>query len=325
MNDPTVQDIFQHFYPAYLEKYSPSPEQAKAARNILNCKTGAYGANVSVCEDCGAVQIHYNSCRNRCCPMCQAVPKHLGASVGYICILHTWGSEMNFHPHIHTILLGGGLTPKNEWKDNGAGFFLPIWAISKVFRGKYMDELKNLWNMNQPEFHGTAEKYRNYYASKKLMDSCYDTEWIPYCKKTFNGAQSVIDYLGKYTHRIAISNHRIVCMDEETVTFSVKDYRNQGQWKELTLSGVEFIRHFLMHVPPKRFVRIRHYGLLCSRSKSKKLTLCRNLLGCQKYLSKLRDKGMPEILKHLYGINVCVCKACGGKLGTPQLRIPRRC
>ena len=112
----------------------------------------------------------------------------------------------------------------------------------------------------------------------------------------------MIDYLGKYTHRIAISNHRIVCMDEEAVTFSVKDYRNQGQWKELTLSGVEFIRCFLIHVPPKRFARIRHYGLLCSRSKSKKLTLCRNLLGCQKYLSKFRDKGMPEILKHLYSI-----------------------
>lgn len=221
MNKPTVQDIFRRFYPAYLEKYSPSPEQAKAVRNILNCKTGAYGANISVCEDCGAVQIHYNSCRNRCCPMCQAIPKemwmdarredvldapyfhlvftvpdilnpviysnqkllydtlyhaasatiqeltadpkHLGASVGYICILHTWGSEMNFHPHIHTILLGGGLTPKNEWKDNGTEFFLPIWAISKVFRGKYMDELKNLWNTDQLEFHGTAEKYRNYY------------------------------------------------------------------------------------------------------------------------------------------------------------------
>lgn len=88
---------------------------------------------------------------------------------------------------------------------------------------------------------------------KEMLDSCYNAEWIPYCKKTFNGAQSVIDYLGKYTHRIAISNHRIICMDDETVTFSVKDYRNKGQWKELTVSGVEFIRRFLMHVPPKRF------------------------------------------------------------------------
>ena len=254
-----------------------------------------------------------------------ADPKHLGADVGYICILHTWGSEMNFHPHIHTILLGGGLTSKNEWKDNGTEFFLPIRAVSKSFRGKYIDELKHLWNTGQLEFHGTAEKYRNYYVFKDLLDSCYDTEWIPYCKKTFNGAGSVIDYLGKYTHRIAISNHRIICMDDENVTFSVKDYRNKGQWKELALSGVEFIRRFLMHVPPKRFVRIRHYGLLCSRSKRKKLTLCRNLLGCQKYLSKLRGKEMPEILKQLYEINICVCKSCGGHLGKPQLRIPQRC
>ena len=111
-------------------------------------------------------------------------------------------------------------------------------AISKVFRGKYMDELKNLWNTDQLEFHGTAEKYRNHYEFKELIDSCYDTEWVPYCKKTFNGAQSVIDYLGKYTHRIAISNHRIIHMDDENVTFSVKDYRKEGQWKELTFPAL---------------------------------------------------------------------------------------
>ena len=218
MNKPTVQDIFHRFYPAYLEKYTPSPEQAKAARNIINCKTGAYGANVSICEDCGAVQIHYNSCRNRCCPMCQAVPKekwmdarredvldapyfhlvftvpdllnpiiysnqkllydafyhaasatireltedprHLGAKVGYIFILHTWGSEMNFHPHIHTILLGGGLTSDNQWKDKGESFFLPVQVISKVFRGKYLEELKTLWEEDKLIFHGTSEKFR---------------------------------------------------------------------------------------------------------------------------------------------------------------------
>lgn len=114
-------------------------------------------------------------------------------------------------------------------------------------------------------------------------------------------------------------------MDDDTVTFLVKDYRNEGQWKELTISGVEFVRRFLMHVPPRRFVRIRHYGLLCSRTKSQKLTLCRNLLGCKKYLSKLRDMEMPEILEHLYGIKVFVCKACGGHLGKPQMRMPLRC
>ena len=383
MSKPTVQDIFLQFYPEYLDKYTPSATQAKVANCIMNCKTGAYGANVSICEDCGHLQIHYNSCRNRCCPMCQALPKekwmdkrredvldspyfhmvftvpqelnpliysnqkrlydalyqsvsatineltldakHLGAKVGYICILHTWGSEMNFHPHIHTILLGGGLTSNNKWKDNGSDFFLPIHVISKMFRGKYMQALKHLWEENKLEFHGTAEKYRNRYTFKELLDTCYAADWVPHCKKTFNGAQSVISYLGKYTHRIAISNHRIIGMDEDSVTFSVKDYHNDGKWKELTITGVEFIRRFLMHVPPRRFVRIRHYGLLCSRTKNQKLTLCRNLLGCQKYLSKLRDKEMPEILEQLYGIKVCICRACGGHLGKAQIRIPLRC
>lgn len=174
-------------------------------------------------------------------------------------------------------------------------------------------------------FHGTAEKFHNHYTFKELLDSCYGRGWIPCCKKTFNGAQSVISYLGKYTHRIAVSNHRMIRMDGYTITFSVKDYRNDGKWKGLTISGVEFVQRFLMHVPPKRLVRIRHYGLLCSRTKNQELTLCRNLLGCGKYLSKLRDMEMPEILEHLYGIKVCLCKTCGGHLGKPQMRIPLRC
>lgn len=171
--------------------------------------------------------------------------KYLGAKVGYICILHTWGSEMNFHPHIHTILFGGGLTMKNEWKDKGNDFFLPIQVVSMVFRGKYLEELKQLWKDEKLRFYGHSQKYHNHYAFQELLDTCYATEWVPYCKETFNGAQSVIDYLGKYTHRIAISNHRIIHMDEKTVTFFVKDYHNKGHWKEFTLSGVEFIRRFL--------------------------------------------------------------------------------
>lgn len=382
MSKPTVQDIFLQFYPEYLDKYTPSATQAKVANCIINCKTSAYGTNVSICEDCGHLQIHYNSCRNRCCPMCQALPKekwmdkrredvldapyfhvvftvpqelnpliysnqkllydalyqsvsatineltldtkHLGAKVGYICVLHTWGSEMNYHPHIHVILLGGGLTAKKQWRAKGDEFFLPIKVISKLFRGKYLSRLKELWEQSELCFYGTSKKYRNHYAFKELLDICYSKEWIPHCKKTFNGAQSVINYLGKYTHRIAISNHRIIRMDEHTVAFYVKDYKEEGKWKECTISGVEFIRRFLMHVPPRRFVRIRHYGLLCTRSKNKHLTLCRNLLGCKKYLSKLKDLDTPEILETLYGIKINVCKCCGGHLGKPQLRLPLR-
>ena len=383
MEHPTVQDIFLKFYPKYLDKYTPSSQQSKVANCIINCKTGAYGANVSKCEDCGHLLIHYNSCRNRCCPMCQALPKekwtdkrredvleapyfhvvftvpqelnpliysnqqllydamyhcvsatieeltsdtkHLGAKVGYICVLHTWGSEMNFHPHIHVILLGGGLTVKNQWRDKGNEFFLPVKVMSKLFRGKYMAELKSLYEAKKLQFHGSSEKYRNRYAFKELLNICYDKDWVPHCKKTFNGAQSVINYLGKYTHRIAISNHRIIRMDEDTVTYYVKDYREEGKWKEFTISGIEFIRRFLMHVPPKRFVRIRHYGLLCTRTKTRHLTLCRNLLGCKQYLSRLKDMETPQMLEILYGIKVTVCKCCGGHLGKPRQRIPLRC
>ncbi len=338
----------------------------------MNCKTGAFGINVSVCEECGCISIHYNSCRDRCCPMCQEFPKekwvdarredvldapyfhvvftvpeelnpviysnqkllydalyhassdtlrelasdskYLGADIGYICILHTWGSEMNFHPHIHAVVLGGGLDSKNHWKDNGEEFFLPIRVVSRLFRGKYLAELKHLWEDGKLEFHGSAECFKNHYAFKELLDSCYSKEWIPYCKKPFDGAESVIKYLGKYTHRIAISNYRIKSMTDSTVTFTAKDYKNQGQWKEVTITGEEFIRRFLMHVPPKRFVRIRHYGLLSSRNKNRKITLCRNLLGCQKYLSRLKDLDAPAIIRLLYNKDVCKCSSCGGKI-----------
>ena len=251
--------------------------------------------------------------------------KHLGAKVGYICVLHTWGSEMNYHPHVHVILLGGGLTAKNQWRDKGEEFFLPVRVMSKLFRGKYLDILKTLWNENKLQVQGSSEKYRNRYTFKELLNLCYEKDWVPHCKKTFNGAQSVINYLGKYTHRIAISNHRIIRMDEDTVTYYVKDYRKEGKWKEFTISGIEFIRRFLMHVPPKRFVRIRHYGLLCTRTKTRQLTLCRNLLGCKQYLSRLKDMEIPQMLETLYGIKVTVCKCCGGHLGKPRQRIPLRC
>ena len=338
----------------------------------MNCKTGAFGVNVAVCEECGCISVHYNSCRDRCCPMCQEFPKekwvdarredvldapyfhvvftvpeelnpviysnqkllydalyhassdtlrelasdskYLGADIGYICILHTWGSEMNFHPHIHAVVLGGGLDPKNHWKDNGEDFFLPIRVVSRLFRGKYLAELKNLWEDGKLEFHGKAECFKNHYAFKELLDSCYKKEWIPYCKKPFDGAESVIKYLGKYTHRIAISNYRIKSMTDSSVTFTAKDYKNQGQWKEVTITGEEFIRRFLMHVPPKRFVRIRHYGLLSSRNKNRKITLCRNLLGCKKYLSRLKDLDAPAIIRLLYNKDVCKCSSCGGRI-----------
>lgn len=168
--DCTIQDVFHRFYSSFESTHSISPAQRKAAYHIMNCKTGAFGVNVSVCEDCGCISVHYNSCRDRCCPMCQEFPKE-------------------------------------KWVD----------------------------------------------ARREV-------------------------------------------------------------WKEITISGEEFIRRFLMHVPPKRFVRIRHYGLLSSRNKKKKITLCRNILGCKKYISKLKDMDAPAIIRLLYNKDICKCSSCGGKI-----------
>ena len=380
MNGFTVQNVFNRFYPDYLKTHKINEAQEKVAFCIMNCKTEAMGMNISICEQCGNIQVHYNSCRNRCCPMCQALPtmkwidarkedvldapyfhvvftvpeelnpviycnqsllydnlyhaasdtlfelssskKFLGAKIGFICVLHTWGSAMNFHPHLHVIVLGGGLDSCNQWCDRGKKFFLPVKVLAKLFRGKYMDKLKRLWRNGKLTFCGTTEKYQNNYEFQNLLDICYQKEWVPYCKPTFNGAQSVINYLGKYTHRIAISNHRLISVDDDGVIYSVKDYKNAGKWKTIRISGVEFIRRFLMHVPPKGFVRIRHYGLLSSRNKGSSLPVCRNALRCEQYHSLLKTMSVAEMLVSLYGS--CKCDKCGSVLITNASRIRLR-
>lgn len=375
MTDCTIQKVFQQFYDGYKRKHKLSGVQRKAAAGIKKCRTGELGGHVSVCEECGKEHIHYNSCRNRCCPMCQELPRerwidarredvvdapyfhvvftvpaelnsliyqnqkllydamnqsvseslnemaadknHLGAKIGHISILHTWGSEMNYHPHIHCIVLGGGLNEKKEWKECSEKYFLPVRQLMKIYRGKYMEKLKGYWKEGELETRGTAERYRNYYTMKELIERCYGKEWVVYSKESFDGAEGTIKYLGEYTHRIAISNSRIVAITEEEVTYLVKDYNEEGKWKEKTIGGEEFIRRFLMHVPPKRYVRIRHYGLLANRNKGKNLVICRNLIGCKKYLSKLKGLDIADLMKELYQVDIEKCKGCGGRMVNP--------
>ena len=143
------------------------------------------------------------------------------------------------------------------------------------------------------------------------MDLCYQKDWVTDIRESFAGAESVMHYLGRYTHRIAISNSRILRIDEKGVTFRVKDYRNGGVWKELTLDGVEFVRRFLMHVPPRRFVRIRHYGLLSNQKKRRLIPLCRNLIGCREFLRRFRKDDKVRAIRILYKIDVTKCPNCG--------------
>lgn len=374
MSDVTVQDVFKCFYIAYGLNHSLSDVQNRTMNCILNCKTGECGMNVSECLACGKKFIHYNSCKNRNCPMCQwmdveewvdkqkenvldcpyfhavfTVPsemysliyanqkllydalyhavhktlselsqdkKHLGAKIGYICVLHTWGTKLNYHPHLHTIVLGGGLTAANKWKDKGTKFFLPVKVLSKVFRKYYLNELKELKDNQKLSFSGDSEKLKNSFEWKEFLDKLYKKEWVVYEKEAFNGACSVIKYLGKYTHRSAISNSRIQSIDVENVCFLVKNYNNNSKYEPYTIAGEEFIRRFLMHVLPKGFVRIRHYGILACRCKREKMDICRKLLGCKKYTSLLRNKTTAEKLKILYNKDITVCSECGGDLNT---------
>ena len=383
-DSPTMQDVLQRFYPGYLDSYVPNAQQEKVVRHILNCKTGAYGVNVSRCSSCGHVQFHNNSCRDRSCPMCQALsnelwidaqnehvldtdyyhivftcpselnpliycnqkelyslffhtvaetvlelsanPAHLGGTPGFISVMHTWSSNLSYHPHIHVLCTGGGLDADRNWHQKREGYFLPGKAIAKVFRGKFLSGLKDLHKDGKLCYAGEAEKYRNHYEYQELINLCFQKNWVTDIRESFAGAESVMHYLGRYTHRIAISNGRILRMDEKSVTFRVKDYRNGGVWKELTLDGVEFVRRFLMHVPPRRFVRIRHYGLLSNQKKRRLIPLCRNLIGCREFLRRFRKDDKVRAIRILYKIDVTKCPKCGDTMCyEPGLRQGYQC
>lgn len=181
-------------------------------------------------------------------------PKWLGAQTGMICILHTWGQTLTLHPHLHCIVPGGGLTKAGRWKQakSEGKYLFNVKAMSLLFRGKFIAALKQ----QLPA-----------YTDKLLIDALYKHHWVVYAKRPFSGPQSVIEYLGRYTHKIAISNHRIKSIDGDNVTFTYKDYRHGSVNKEMTLTAAEFIRRFSLHILPKGLVRIRHYGILSSTRK----------------------------------------------------------
>jgi hypothetical protein len=178
-------------------------------------------------------------------------PKYLGAQIGFFSVLHTWGQNLHYHPHIHTVVLAGGLTKQNQWCHSSQKFFIPVKVLSKKFRGKYLYYLKQYYERNQLEFYNDTKQYKNPKQFKRLLDECYSLNWYSYSKRTFSGPLAVVQYLGRYTHRIAISNNRIVSVNQDTVTIRVKDYRNKSQKTTITMKAVEFIRRFLMHISPE--------------------------------------------------------------------------
>ena len=210
-----------------------------------------------------------------------ADPKHLGAHIGATLVLHTWGSALTHHPHVHGIVPGGGLAPDGtRWIACRPGFFLPVRVLSRLFRRRFLEQLQRLHDGGQLRFFGEHAALAEPAAFKAWLAPLRQCEWVVYAKRPFAGPQAVLAYLSRYTHRVAISNSRLIAMDDCGVTFRWKDYRAKGKTrhKAMTLSPQEFMRRFLLHVLPTGFHRIRHYGLLANSNRRDNLALARELL-----------------------------------------------
>ena len=208
-----------------------------------------------------------------------ADPKRLGAEIGFLCILHTWGQTLNRHPHIHCVVPGGGLSPDHtRWISSHPRFFLPVKVLSSVFRDKFVDGLEQAYLENKLRFYGDCQTLADREAFAAFLDELSEQDWVVYAKPPFGGAEHVLQYLARYTHRVAISNHRIVSVDESHVTFRWKDYAHQGQQQTMTLTCEKFLRRFLQHLLPKGLPRIRYFGWLANRRRGQLLPLCRTLL-----------------------------------------------
>lgn len=303
-----VADVLRRSNPSLLQL---NGHQQKTLRAITQCRTTALGGHVDACDACGNIRVSYNSCRNRHCPKCQGHKRELwiqkreddllpcayyhlvftlppqlnplalhqpklvydalfasvwatlnqfgrteGLQLGMIAVLHTWGQNLSLHPHLHCIVPGGGIDGKGNWKKQlrSNKFLFPVKALSKVFRAKYVQQLR----------HKGA-------TDKSIIESLFVKNWVVYAKRPFGGPRQVIEYLGRYTHKVAISNHRILQVDDNHVTFRYKDYKAAGANSQMNLSNHEFTRRFAQHILPLRFVRIRHYGILSSTWKRGRL------------------------------------------------------
>jgi hypothetical protein len=340
-----VADILRVHGDAYARAHAGhlSLGQLKVMSAIRACRTAALGGHVARCDDCGHVEIAYNSCRNRHCPKCQgaaarqwlaerqaellpvayyhvvftlpapiaamafqnkaaiydllfkaaaetvlaiaADPKHLGARVGMTAVLHSWGSAMTHHPHIHMIVPGGGVSMDGQsWIACKPGFFLPVRVLSRLFHRLFLGGLVALHRAGRLSFFGDLAALADKDAFALALAPLRRSEWVVYAKRPFAGPEAVLAYLSRYTHRVAISNSRLLGFDGANVVFRWKDYRARGKtagqsWiKSMTLPAEEFIRRFLVHVLPSGFHRIRHYGLFASQRRAANIARLRKLI-----------------------------------------------
>ena len=242
-----------------------------------------------------------------------ADPKHLGAEIGFFALLHSWGSNLQFHPHLHCVVPGGGLSAHGQrWISCRPDFFLPVRVLSRLFRRLFLEALQHVFDSGKLAFYNAQEPLRDRRAFVQFVDRMKDVEWVVYAKRPFAGPQQVLDYVGRYTHRVAISNNRLLDIENGQVCFEWKDYRAGGQVKTMTLSADEFIRRFLLHVLPDGFQRIRYYGFLGNRYRKQKLEQCRRLLGMPDRAdpTDTAAKDYRDRYEALTGISLHQCPQC---------------
>ena len=235
--------------------------------------------------------------------------KYLNANIGFTTILHTWGQNLMFHPHIHCIVPGGGLSIDNsKWIKSKKKFFIPVKVLSRKFRGKYLFYLNELYKNKKLRFSKSISEFQFKEVFNIFKDSLYKKEWIVYSKAPFSSAEYVLKYLGRYTHRVAISDNRIIKVDNEKVIFKWRDYRDKNKEKTMSLKPQEFIRRFSMHILPDRFVKIRHYGILGNRNKKLKFKRCIEIFRIKP--KEFENLSSAELFLKLTGIKIGMCKEC---------------
>ena len=338
------------------------PSHRRALRDIAACRTEALGGQLTECQRCGHRHPVYHTCRHRCCPKCHVtdtarwlakrqaellpvpyahaiftVPEalrepvrrhqktlygvlmkaaaealmelaadrhYVGGQIGMLAVLHTWGGAMVYHPHVHCLIPAGGLTADGEWLSARKRYLVPVQALSRIFRGKFMAQARKA----HPEL--------------VFPEALWKTDWVVYCKPAVQGADKVLNYLGRYVHRVAITNRRITSISQGRIDFRCKDSRSES-WKTTSLPAQEFIRRFLQHVLPKRFHKVRYYGLL-SPSNRNALKRVQLLLSKPETVEAQAEKGTPQEPSHSKEISR-LCPRCGSGGMVVMGRLPRQC
>lgn len=239
--------------------------------------------------------------------------KHLGAEIGFFAVLHTWGQNLLHHPHLHCVVAGGGLSPDGtRWISCRPGFFLPVRVLSHLFRRLFLGYLQKAFDAGELQFFSTLQPLRERRAFLRYLAPVRQAQWVVYAKPPFAGPEQVLEYVGRYTHRVAISNNRLLDIADGTVRFRWKDYRDRNRQKAMTVSADEFIRRFLLHVLPEGFHRIRYYGFLGNHHRAQKLARCRELLGMpvSEPLDDEFKKDYRDHYEELTGVSLNQCPAC---------------